>query len=355
MNRTGTQLQSRAQAERQAPTPAPDGLLKRTGVREALDAPGRPLDASTRAFVEPRLGHNFADVRVHTDERAVASARSVGARAYTVGNHVVFNSGRYAPQTAVGLHLLAHELTHVVQQQGSASAEPVALSSPEHEHEAGRVADALKSGRVPPAPVLRSGPALALEPEGGSAQPQNESPAPAAEPTQAQAEREREVEVVEVGGKPYVLYQTTVRFGKGSSSWLAKNPGNMDYTQNTVKWGCYEGKKLRWGEDHAFAIFPSEDQGMYAVRSFLVEFKGERTIRLMMDLFAPASDGNDPDSYANRVAKRIGVPVTTLVKDLNKDQIAEFAEGIKEVEGWIVGDEKPRGDASLPEEIRRRT
>jgi len=78
---------------------------------------GRPLDSATRAFFEPRFGTDFSHVRVHTDSHAAASARSVNALAYTVGHDVVFGAGQYAPQTSEGRHLLAHELTHVVQQR----------------------------------------------------------------------------------------------------------------------------------------------------------------------------------------------------------------------------------------------
>jgi hypothetical protein len=134
-------------------------------VHEVLYSSGRSLDPSTRAFMEPRFGHNFiqvhtneslpvptrltisapndnfekeaeftakrvvshvptpitkgydfSEVRVHTDAKAEASARSIGALAYTVGNDIVFDHGRYSPGTTDGRRLLAHELTHVVQQ-----------------------------------------------------------------------------------------------------------------------------------------------------------------------------------------------------------------------------------------------
>jgi hypothetical protein len=88
-------------------------------VVEALSGAGRPLDDETRAFMEPRLGHDFSKVRVHTDERAAESARSLNAVAYTVGDRIVFGAGQYSPSTAAGRGLLAHELTHVVQQQQS--------------------------------------------------------------------------------------------------------------------------------------------------------------------------------------------------------------------------------------------
>src|SRR5260221_217089 len=85
-------------------------------VHEVLNSSGQPLDADTRAFVEPRFGHDFSQVRVHIDEKAAKSARSVNALAYTVGRDVVFGTGQYAPGTNEGEHLLAHELAHVVQQ-----------------------------------------------------------------------------------------------------------------------------------------------------------------------------------------------------------------------------------------------
>lgn len=84
-------------------------------VHEVLRSPGQPLDPATRAFMEPRFGHDFSKVRVHTDAKAAESARMVGAGAYTVSNHVVFSSSRYAPDTIEGKLLMAHELAHFVQ------------------------------------------------------------------------------------------------------------------------------------------------------------------------------------------------------------------------------------------------
>jgi hypothetical protein len=92
-----------------------------TVVEAALNAPSRPLDAETRRYMETRIGFDFSKVRLHTDDRAAASARALHAQAYTVGSDIVFGAGRYAPGTAAGRHLLAHELTHVVQQDRSAA------------------------------------------------------------------------------------------------------------------------------------------------------------------------------------------------------------------------------------------
>ncbi len=77
---------------------------------------GQPLDPVTRAFMEPRFGHDFGRVQVHTDARAANSARAVNALAYTVGHDVVFAAGQYQPRSGQGRRLLAHELSHVVQQ-----------------------------------------------------------------------------------------------------------------------------------------------------------------------------------------------------------------------------------------------
>lgn len=85
-------------------------------VHEVVRSPGDPLDARTRSRFESRLGHHFSNVRVHADARAAESALAVQALAYTVGNHIAFGDGLYAPDTAAGDELLAHELAHTVEQ-----------------------------------------------------------------------------------------------------------------------------------------------------------------------------------------------------------------------------------------------
>lgn len=87
-------------------------------VGEVLRTPGRPLDPHTRSFMEGRFAYDFSPVRVHTDALASESSKAVNARAYTVGNHIVFGPGEFEPQRESARRLLAHELTHVVQQGG---------------------------------------------------------------------------------------------------------------------------------------------------------------------------------------------------------------------------------------------
>ena len=86
-------------------------------VHEVLGSPGQALNPATRAFMEPRFGHDFSRVRVHTDQAASRSAQAVAAQAYTVGSDIVFGAGHYAPASRDGQRLLAHELAHVQQQQ----------------------------------------------------------------------------------------------------------------------------------------------------------------------------------------------------------------------------------------------
>ena len=90
-------------------------------VHETLRSPGQPLDDTTRAYFEPRFGHDFSGVRVHLGAAAEQSARDVNAWAYTVGPDIAFGAGRFAPATPQGRHLLAHELAHVMQQSGDSS------------------------------------------------------------------------------------------------------------------------------------------------------------------------------------------------------------------------------------------
>lgn len=85
----------------------------------SLKGGGSPLPAPTRAFFEPRFGADFSHVRVHTDTHAATTASSINAKAFTVGHDIAFGSGQYSPHSGEGQHLLAHELTHVVQQSGT--------------------------------------------------------------------------------------------------------------------------------------------------------------------------------------------------------------------------------------------
>lgn len=131
-----------AQQEHAAPpsAPAPSAagrVLQRAAVRadleasgvppivhEVLRSPGRPLDDATRAYMEPRFGHDFSAVRVHDDDRAAASAQAVNADAYTVGSDIVLRRNDSGQASPGGRAALAHELAHVVQQHSGAPTRP---------------------------------------------------------------------------------------------------------------------------------------------------------------------------------------------------------------------------------------
>jgi Domain of unknown function (DUF4157) len=137
-------------------------------VQDVLRSPGQPLDVTTRAFFEPRFGHDLGQVRVHTDAAASRSADSIGARAYTSGNQIVFGTGHYETTTGSGRTLLAHELIHVLQQRGSQDPAPPRLTPYWHpaEVEARSASKAVVEGHY----VSPVGTAVGLAPQSVSMQ-----------------------------------------------------------------------------------------------------------------------------------------------------------------------------------------
>lgn len=138
-------------------------------VHEVLGSAGQPLEGATRAFMESRFAHDFSRVRVHTDEKAAQSAQAVNALAYTVGRDVVFGAGRYAPQTHEGRKLIAHELTHTVQQSSTnhlhGKSLTVSPASDAGEHEAERAASLLDAANASsPSPVTQTRQSSVMQP-----------------------------------------------------------------------------------------------------------------------------------------------------------------------------------------------
>ena len=119
---------------------------------------GSPLDESARRNLEPSFGADFSDVRVHTDSSADSLNRAVKAEAFTTGSDIFFRGGSYNPASSQGQKLLAHELTHVVQQRNSPPPSEMTVSSPDDasEVEAAEVADSFSAGSAEPAAVSRA-------------------------------------------------------------------------------------------------------------------------------------------------------------------------------------------------------
>jgi Domain of unknown function (DUF4157) len=116
----------------------------------ASNGSGQALDPAVRATLEPQFGHSFADVRVFSDAQADRMARDVNATAFTVGQDMFFRAGEYNPESMQGRHLLAHELTHTIQQRGARPSKNLEISTPgeSQESEANLIADAAMSGQA---------------------------------------------------------------------------------------------------------------------------------------------------------------------------------------------------------------
>jgi len=118
-------------------------------VHHATASGGQALDAQTQRQMGSRFGHDFSRVRIHTDSAASSSAHALRSQAYTVGEDIVFRDGKFSPHSRDGERLLAHELTHVVQQSQARGGtwERVSRSGDESEREAERLAGDVLSGR----------------------------------------------------------------------------------------------------------------------------------------------------------------------------------------------------------------
>ena len=132
----------------------------------SLETGGRPLGAALRSQVEPLFGTAFHDVRVHDDAASHGHASALDAQAFTWGQHVHFGAGRYQPHTRYGLHLLAHELAHTIQQRGSvaqAAADSLDIDAPDSpaERAADAHADAVVADRATPVGAAPAGSGIA--------------------------------------------------------------------------------------------------------------------------------------------------------------------------------------------------
>jgi hypothetical protein len=217
-------LQTKSVTTLQAPATAP-GL-----VHEVLRSPGQPLSSVARAFMEPRFGHDFGAIRVHTDAKAMGSASAVNALAFTVGHHIVFASDQYAPGTDVGKRLLAHELAHAIQQGGLQQSEfnaplPIGAAHDASEAEADRVAELIANDRaakqqvslLPQAVRIVSRPSLSLQ---------------------------------RACDQPESFYQTSPRFCRDDTFSPSTHPGKTCYREVIQSnWGCPPGDHCCFAPD----------------------------------------------------------------------------------------------------------
>jgi uncharacterized protein DUF4157 len=200
-------------------------------VHDVLRSSGQPLDAATRAFMEPRFGHDFSQVRVHANERAAQAASSIDARAFTSNGRIVFGAGQYAPRSGSGRHLLSHELAHVLQQHaGVASAGGVGAAEDRHERHADAVADRVSAGGSAQALLADlAAPQASRVGTAGSA-PIQRQPAPAPAWTKEEI-AQIQIELIRLG-----LYTLTAdgKFGSGTETGLVEAFGGEEWRKDAA-------------------------------------------------------------------------------------------------------------------------
>jgi Domain of unknown function (DUF4157) len=201
-----------------------------SGIDTVLTGSGRPLPARLRAYFEPRFGHDFGGVRIHTGRDAAKSAQLLNAQAYTVGRHIVFGEERYAPATDGGRGLLAHELTHTIQ-QGNAGR----LSTANFEDDTGRgqplaTPEAKEKGEEEdPEAKIKSRPVISFSVVAGDRAPPvgvegKRQACPAAGPA-AQRHRELDATAAQIGGM-------------GACTWGITTPDPLGIATETCRAGA---------------------------------------------------------------------------------------------------------------------
>jgi len=279
-------------------------------VQEVLRAPGQPLDPAARAFMEPRFGHDFGQVRVHADARAAESARTVNALAYTVGEDIVFDAGQYRPESEEGQQLIAHELVHVVQQRrGGDTVTPAPGGALERDAEQAGAMAVMGDGLI----AISGASALGL-----ARQPR--SPAESLNPEKMTVEEiEQEIQLIK--------------------QWLKENPGassdrallekNLRILNLAVANKLLIGYQRRYGEaiteltsDKLEAAYHAASLSTGIVQGFLVG--SQQTIGA--DAWAALSDelGQPMNNLAFQIGTQLGMPVGAL-KSL-RDNIVGLVE-----------------------------
>jgi hypothetical protein len=144
--------------------------------------------------------------------------------------------------------------------------------------------------------------------------------------------------------------QPHLRTGKGSFAWLNNNPGNLTGQPGGPDFGQFAGK-FNW---HNFLVFPDHDTGFAAIGSFLRQGPYPNlSILEAFRMYAPASDGNQPDQYAASVASAAGVTVDTPLNQLNDDQMQQMQAEIEQIEGTVAGDSFDPGSSDLPAAVQQ--
>lgn len=292
---------------------------------------GSALDSHTRERLGSSLGGSLAEVRVHTDETADALARSVSARAFTTGEDVYFAEGEYSPGTAEGESLLAHELTHVVQQRGAPTDGPLVASEPGDPLEVEAQAAAGATGGRP-SQGAETADAAGLQRETATATP----PAPAPE-DKAKAEAELEaaldkeledLELSEAAKKaakelkrafPEVVFTSGKRDATEQASAMAENiatSGNRKWIKETYAVSTASTKLQKWVDENEKATTKDAiAEGLKKTMDALSE--SERRL-LSKHLTGDAFDVQPVDKDAEKIKEKMKA-LTGLTKFFDKE------------------------------------
>ena len=376
----------------------------------AIKGGGRPMAESERAYFEPRFEADFSQVKVHTGAQAAESARAVNARAFTRGHDIVFDAGEYTPGTTVGKKLLAHELTHVVQQTGGPAPDVIHLNpiNPDNDSvlqfmkrlngesaqkmikaiasEDQAVRDAIRRNLVRArgesheermllclAAVKLRGTIRASDFESmfakmfdalrathnykdvpiilGYVDPQGKVTMTPKFPGDV---------IKSADGNHYVVLSDRVR-RKGDSAWRANNPGNLTVDKNFPEawnYGAYRDTNL-FGR---YAIFPTLDAGWNGLKKWM-DTRKEKTVLTFTRGYAPSSEpGNKPILYARILIRHVfGVQgreqqdevarKKTVEQLIETGWPAKLKLAFNEAEGYKSGEEFGFYNTSLPTDV----
>ena len=312
-----------------ASTRRPQFPTQQHEILEGLRSPSTPLTGETRCLMEAHFGHDFGAVRVHTDRRAAASAEAAGALAYTVGAHIVFGAGQYAPEAPAGRALLAHELAHTIQQEGDRARAGGSLGfAPAHgqgELEAERSAIAPSAGRpfgLTPGPI-----AIARQRSGNFKAIRNWS----------YVAYEKEVRLIYYEAAPKTEEDPYAEPGKkpraiqiGTIPWLTNNPGNI--TVDPKKEAIHQAAGTIGGGPAGFVTGPATAAALETLQTAPYRLGATGTFKGRYAVFPVSSD---PKKDAGRAAI---LPYLRAIARFRKSPDMTVREALKNYKGQEPGE-----------------
>jgi hypothetical protein len=290
-------------------------------VDRVLASPGQPLDAATRSFFEPRFGMDFSAVRVHTDAPAAESAQAINAHAYTVGRDVVFSGGQYAPQSAAGRRLLAHELTHVVQQQKGLSPASSHSSQPTQTHSQLDGEDA----RV--APTVQASPLPVTVHEAAKANEIYRTAMPNPDPEGGWSYLREQAQMLEDSFNTYEDPTSSFR-NKGSARYRVTVTDDSQGNSQVINSKVYKYHSGKEGARNFLGQLLMDDTSLSSIGPYIPIFGNEDFgSGLAKTLSTPPGSENDSNLHNEAVMKSFGAALTGKIRANKGETIKVLFEG----------------------------